>query len=57
MKIYIKEERVLEGNQYLPGWHDVDPETADRLLETFPMVCRLGRMAYGQRKDKPEPEA
>lgn len=48
MKIYVKETRVLEGKQYLKGWHEVSRYTAYHLLEKFPTVCRLARRAYGE---------
>jgi hypothetical protein len=48
MKVYLKETRSLDGEQYLKGWNEVDPWIASRLVEVFRGVCRFSGRSYGE---------
>lgn len=52
MKIYVKEQRTLDGKTYPSGWHEVDRETAYEMLCKFRLVCRLPRKKYGEGREE-----
>ena len=42
MKMIFEERRTFEGFTYKPGEHEVADALGERLLATFPAVCKVG---------------